>query len=74
MIIDAGFKDGFLTYGDFLINGSSYQNFIVSTYLCHPSLANDNLSGLILTVLLKKLLENHKKYHNTKESSFDLLI
>ena len=46
--IDASFHQGGLTYGEALLHGTSGQEFLISSYCCHPSLANDNLSGLIL--------------------------
>jgi len=45
---------GSLTIGEFLVKGKSKEEVLVSTYLCHPSLANDNLSGVLLTALLAK--------------------
>ena len=35
--------DGSLTIGEVLIEGSSKEEILISTYLCHPSMANDNL-------------------------------
>lgn len=56
VFIDSDLKDGSLTVGEFLIPGKSDQEYLISTYICHPSLANDNLSGLILTTFLAKEL------------------
>ena len=39
-----------------IIKGKSKRNFLISTYICHPSLANDNLSGIILTTFLSRYL------------------
>ena len=38
-------EDGHLTYGEALIPGETQDEFLLSTYVCHPALCNDNLSG-----------------------------
>lgn len=59
--IDSDLQDGSLTYADVVIGGEQDgKEYILSTYLCHPSLANDNLSGPILTTLLYNELKNKK--------------
>lgn len=61
--IDADLKAGSLTYGEILIPGKSAKEYLISTYICHPSLANDNLSGPILTAFLaKELFEKELQY------------
>jgi len=51
--IDSEFNEqGSLTYAQASKKGNSSKEYIISTYCCHPSMANDNLSGLILAVLL----------------------
>ena len=53
--IDSDFNpNGSLTIGEIVIPGKRNEEFLVSTYMCHPSLANDNLSGLILTAMLSR--------------------
>jgi aminopeptidase-like protein len=47
---------GSLTMADAHLKGSTGREYILSTYCCHPSLANDNLSGLICSVLLFRRL------------------
>lgn len=55
--IDSEFtSDGSLTIGELVIAGKTAEERLVSTYICHPSLANDNLSGLILTAFLARSL------------------
>lgn len=61
--IDSTLKPGKLTYGEYVIEGSSGKEFIISTYCCHPSLANDNLSGLVLWILLLRKLKSLKTNH-----------
>ncbi len=58
--IDAEFNKGSLTIGEILKKGTSKKEYIISTYFCHPSLANDNLSGTILTALLARELLKRK--------------
>ena len=56
--IDSTLEPGHLTYGEVLIPGSSGSEVLISTYLCHPSLANDNVSGIaVATMLARELLE-----------------
>ena len=60
VVIDSSLTPGFLTYGEYFIKGKSKSEFIISTYCCHPSLANDNLSGMILWILLLKYMKKKK--------------
>jgi aminopeptidase-like protein len=46
--IDASLEDGSLTYGEYLHQGRSADEILLTTHICHPSLANDNCSGLAL--------------------------
>ena len=46
--IDATLEHGSLSIGEVLLRGTSEQEVIFSTYVCHPSLANDNLSGVVV--------------------------
>ena len=47
---------GRMWYGDLIVKGRRKEEILVSTYICHPYLANDNLSGLLLTALLAREL------------------
>lgn len=64
MYIDSELKNGSLTYGEIIIHGNTSQEVLLSTYVCHPSMANDQLSGPCLTVALAKWLSElqHRKY------------
>lgn len=54
---------GSLTLGEAFLPGESSREFLFTTYCCHPSMANDNLSGVITwTLLLKKLSQMPRKY------------
>lgn len=54
--IDASLENGSLTYGEFLIKGKQPEEVLVSTHICHPSMCNDNLSGISLSIQLAKFL------------------
>jgi aminopeptidase-like protein len=56
--IDSSIEPGALTYGELLIPGLVEDEFLVSTHCCHPYMANDNLSGIVLSVQLAKSLIN----------------
>ena len=56
VFIDASLEDGCLTYGEYFLRGKTADEFLISTHICHPSLANDNLSGIALAVFLGKHL------------------
>ena len=58
--IDSGLTSGSLSIGELFIQGKSSKEYLISTYICHPSMANDNLSGVILTAFLAKELLNEK--------------
>ena len=61
MKIDSSFKsDGGLSIGEMLIPGISKKEILISTYICHPSLANDNLSGALMTAFLARYLLKQK--------------
>jgi len=54
--IDSSLEPGFLTYGEYLLRGDSSDEVLISCHVCHPSLANDNLSGIALAAFLAKHL------------------
>lgn len=54
--IDSTLAPGALSYGELLLRGASEDEFLVSVHCCHPSLANDNLSGVAVAVALAKML------------------
>lgn len=58
--VKTSFKKGNLVYGEKLIKGKSNHEILISTYICHPSMANDNLSGLIMTAYLAKFISSIK--------------
>jgi aminopeptidase-like protein len=67
--IDARLEDGHLTYAEALLPGESEEEVLLSTYVCHPSLANDNVSGIaLLAVLGARLVE--RKLHRSHRLLF----
>jgi aminopeptidase-like protein len=56
--IDSTLKDGSLTYGELYLEGEREDEILISAHACHPSLANDNLSGIGLATLLAKELSS----------------
>jgi aminopeptidase-like protein len=61
--IDSTLEPGHLTYGELRLPGSSDDEVLISTYLCHPSLANDNLSGIAVATMLAKQLSQRQLRH-----------
>lgn len=58
VVVDSDLFDGNLTYGEVIIQGSSQQEVFLSTYVCHPSMANNELSGPVVATFLVKWLLN----------------
>jgi aminopeptidase-like protein len=54
--IEASLKDGHLTYGELVLPGVAADEILVSCHVCHPSLANDNLSGIAVACFLARQL------------------
>jgi aminopeptidase-like protein len=61
--VDTTLADGHLTYGEHLVKGQTDDEVLVSCHVCHPSLANDNLSGIaVATGLARRLAEGRPRY------------
>ena len=54
--IDSSLEAGHLTYGELLLRGRSSDEVLISCHVCHPSLCNDNLSGIAVACALAKRL------------------
>ena len=52
--IDSSLRDGYLSYGECYLAGESEDEILISCHVCHPSLCNDNLSGIALATFLAK--------------------
>jgi aminopeptidase-like protein len=59
--IDSTLEAGHLTYGELFLPGESAEEFVVSTHICHPSLCNDNLSGIAVSVALARWLRDRPR-------------
>ena len=63
VLIDSSIEDGHLTYGEFFLKGEIEDEFLISCHSCHPSLCNDNLSGMgVATYLAKSLSQKQLRY------------
>lgn len=56
VLIDSSLQSGALTYGECYLPGQTSDEVLVSSHICHPSLCNDNLSGIAVAVMLAQTL------------------
>jgi aminopeptidase-like protein len=56
VVVDATLGDGSLTSGEVNLRGATDSEFLLSTHVCHPALANDNLSGVVLLWAIARAL------------------
>lgn len=52
--IDATLAPGALSYGEFFVPGRQREEVLISTHICHPALANDNLTGIVASLALAR--------------------
>jgi aminopeptidase-like protein len=66
--INSTLENGHMSYGEIVIPGQVKDEIFLSTYVCHPSMANNELSGPVVTVALLKSLMQHsnKPYHSIR--------
>jgi len=65
VVIDSSLKKGILNYGELIIKGETDEEFFLSTYVCHPSMANNELSGPVVTASIARsimLNKDNNKY------------
>jgi aminopeptidase-like protein len=61
--IDSSLEDGSLSYGECHLEGEQQEEMLISCHTCHPSLANDNLSGIaVATALARTLAARQRRY------------
>ena len=64
VVIESTLADGAITYGQYILKGSSEEEILFSSYLCHPSMANNELSGpLALAFLYQELSKIENRYY-----------
>jgi aminopeptidase-like protein len=64
VVIDATLEAGRLDYGELYLSGATSDEVLFSAHACHPSLANDNLSGLALLAALARLLAGSERRYS----------
>lgn len=62
--IDSSLEPGYLTYGEYFIQGETTDEVLISCHACHPSLCNDNLSGISIAVFLAKHLSQFTPHYS----------
>ncbi len=65
VVIDSSLENGHLTYGEVILPGESQEEVFFSTYICHPSMANNELSGPVVVTNLIKYIQSLSKRHYT---------
>lgn len=63
VVIDSKLDPGELNYADLIIPGKSNKEILLSTYICHPSMCNDILSGIVVLTFLAKYLLKRNNYY-----------
>lgn len=64
VVIDSTLESGVLNYGELIIPGKTQDEILLSTYICHPSMANNELSGPVVTAALAQwlLAQSERRY------------
>ena len=60
VVVDSSLEPGHLTYGECLVPGALAEEVLISCHVCHPSICNDNLSGIALCTFLAKHLQGRR--------------
>jgi aminopeptidase-like protein len=62
--VDTSLEPGALTYGELYLAGQSTDEMLISCHCCHPSLANDNLSGMVVSAFLARELQTRPRRYS----------
>ena len=65
VVVDSLLHDGNMTSGEIIHRGVSSREILISSYICHPAMANDSLSGVLLTAMLSRYISELKNRHST---------
>ena len=64
VLVDTKLEPGSMTYGELIIRGQSSKEILLSIYICHPSMVNNELSGpIVASFIAKNILEGKKPYY-----------
>lgn len=66
VVIDSSLENGSLTYGEYFLGGKTDEEILLTCYICHPSMCNDNLSGVVLLTMLAKYLSKTQKFYSIR--------
>jgi aminopeptidase-like protein len=64
VVIESSLRPGSLTYGESYLPGESSDEILVSCHVCHPSLCNDNLSGIAVAVMLAQAMAARSRHYS----------
>lgn len=64
-VVDSDLKPGVLNYAELILSGETSEEVLLSTYICHPSMANNEVSGPVVTTALAQWLQSLKKRRYT---------